>query len=284
MSTKGKRSTGLNLTDPLSELGMTGRILWDNRTQNVPTFVALNNLILGGRGKEDITFKSYNIMHRRLDRLTSQINEIPIDDFDISLYEECHDAISAVRSVFSPEKFHHSFNSVINENLREHHLTALRFSGPHIRKIYPLCRITDEDINVCTAKIDAGIQELESQPEIPTWALHTLRRGAIDLKFALNNISFFGQDPVHQYLLDIISHTNGYINLMKVGKIAIVSLSVFCSSLVTVSDVVSAPKNIAEGLPWWQSTANSAIELAKPLLKPPPLLIEGPKDEAQDRT
>ena len=277
MSKSPNQSRQKSVSDSASELRDTARILLDNSNNGSATNIALHAIMITDGYDNDPVFKLYASNNKRCQRIYSQLHCAGEDYLDSDMMEECRRAVLAVRQVFSVKNFNKSFPSVIGENLREHHLTALLFSSKFFRDHFPLKTIDHRQIALCHQKLDEGLREVLDQKNIPLWIKGSLKQSIEELRFVLNNIALFGQDEVSDLLVSITAEVDGLLRLKKAGKIATFSIGVLCAALVGVADVVSAPKNIAEGTAWLGSLSTNALEITVPLLAPPPLRLVAPK-------
>ncbi len=269
-------------TDPAREFARLAQFLLkiQGNSQH-SSYKLLKNSINGGKHGGAI-LRAYSIGSKRVEDLALMVSQIDDDDIDEDSRAAAMAAVYGIGKVFNPEYYSREWNSVVSECLPKEHLLALAFLSPIMARHYPLPVVQPEEIDALVARLSEASEELLADTALPPWAQMPLSRGIDDLLFILQNFVLFGHDEAVSRILTLITTANHAVAAANKSGAPQVRLVGLCVALALAVDVFAAAPNISQAYATYRGWMVDAVEVMKPLLTPPPLRLEGPKQTDDD--
>ncbi|TFZ61109.1 hypothetical protein E4V01_00400 [Methylorubrum sp. Q1] len=224
----------------------------------------------------------YGFGNKRVEDLASKISEIDDHDIDDDTRNAGLNAVFAMGKLFSPEFYHKDWNSVVIECLPKEHLLALTFLSPIMSRHYPLPVVQCSEIEALIAQLTEASLEIVESKDIPLWAAMPLSSGISDLLFVLENFVLFGHDEAVSRLLTLLATANHAIAAANASGGRRAGLIKLCVALALAVDVFAAAPNVSQAYSTYRGWMVDALDVVTPLLTPPPLRLEGPKQPDAD--
>lgn len=272
MTTKPRHNT-----DPAREFARLAQFLLKIQGNHQHHSYKIMKSAIKGDNSGGAILRVFAIGNKRIEDLALMVSEIDDYDIDDDTRNAGLAAVYGMGKLFSPDYYHRDWHSVISECLPKEHLLALTFLSPIMSRHYPLPVVQPDELEALIARLTEASAEIVENKDIPLWAAMPLSSGISDLLFVLQNFVLFGHDEAVSRLLALLATANHAVAAANASGGRQIGLIKLCVALALAVDVFAAAPNVSQAYATYRGWMVDAVEVVKPLLTPPPLRLEGPK-------
>lgn len=264
-------------TDPAQEFARLMQFLLRTDPSNRgESYRVIESVLKGGDASKSVML-AYSIGNKRAQRLYEIIKELEDDYIDEETRGLSLSAIEVMAKIFSPQYFQVGWNGALGNCLPKEHLIALTYMSPIVSRYHPLPIVRAEELDLLVLNLENALSDIVADPTLPNWVVLPLRSGIDDLIFVLRNFILFGHDEAVSRIASLITTAHHAVDAASKSAGRQIGLAGLCAALVLAVDLFAAGPNVSQAYATYRGWMVDAMEVVKPLLTPPPLRLEGPK-------